>query len=423
MKTLVLLFPAQAEGQPPAGADDPVAYVLSNDGLNVLAHGEAAPAQLPRADTVIAILPAHSVSWHRLTLPKAPAGRLRAALAGLLEEHLLDDEDVHLAVAPGARAGEPCWVGAMRKSPLAAQLSAWAAAGIHPDRLVAALTPGGAAWAHIHSESHAAEGSLQISLADEGSGCTMPLDGSLARTRMAEFQARHAAALRVTATPAAAAQAERWLGQPVVVRGEAEQALAAARAGWELRQFDLAPSLRGTRMLGRLARRLTGPDWRWARWGLAAAIVIQIVGLNVSAWQLDRAIIERQRAQVDLLRTTHPQVRAVLDAPLQMQRETERLRAAAGVAGDADLDALIAVADRAWPPGVPPTPSLRYEPGRLTLATFGWQPAQMAAFSDHLRGGGWRAEFANNQVVITKSENPSEPAPSPAPAGPGKGAA
>ena len=43
-------------------------------------------------------------------------------------------------------------------------------------------------------------------------------------------------------------------------------------------------------------------------------------------------------------------VAPVLDAPLQMQRETEALRAAAGQAGDNDLEALMGAVATAWPP-------------------------------------------------------------------------
>ena len=38
-----------------------------------------------------------------MTLPKAPAGRMRAALGGVLEEQLLEDDDaLHLALPPHA---------------------------------------------------------------------------------------------------------------------------------------------------------------------------------------------------------------------------------------------------------------------------------------------------------------------------------
>ena len=94
---------------PRAGAD--IAYVLSTDGLAVTDHGVCAPALLPRADSVVLVLADADVAWHRVVLPKAPAARLRAALAGTIEEALLDDpERVQLAVAPGAVPGQPAWV-------------------------------------------------------------------------------------------------------------------------------------------------------------------------------------------------------------------------------------------------------------------------------------------------------------------------
>ena len=75
----------------------------------------------PRPTRVVAVLADTDVSWHRITLPKAPAARLRAALVGVLEEALLDDaDDVHLAVAPDAAAGQPTWVAAVDR-PLAAR--------------------------------------------------------------------------------------------------------------------------------------------------------------------------------------------------------------------------------------------------------------------------------------------------------------
>lgn len=410
MSILVLLWPESAAVAADADAAaerraQALSYVLSSNGIEVTQQGRATPAQLPRADAIVAVLPARAISWHRITVPKAPAARLRAALGGVLEEHLLeDDSDVHLALAPGARGGAgKAWVAAMRRSDLAGPLAAWAAAGIDVDRVVPEIAPGGEPGAHVHAvDRPGAEAELRITLADAEGVCVLPLDGGLARARLAEFQARAGTARRVTATPAAASAAERWLGQPVTVLSEAERALAAARSGWELRQFDLAPSLRGTRTLARLARRLNGAQWRWARYGLAALVGLQLVGLNLYAWHQQRAIDQHRQAQVDLLKASFPQVRAILDAPAQMERETERLRASAGVPGDADLETLVAVAARAWPPGVAPTTSLRYEAGRLTVAAGGWAPAQLAQFRDRLRESGWQVDASDGQLTISK---------------------
>ena len=56
------------------------------------------------ADELVAVIPALALSWHAVELPKAPAGRMRAALEGLLEEQLLDEPQVvHAAVELVAR--------------------------------------------------------------------------------------------------------------------------------------------------------------------------------------------------------------------------------------------------------------------------------------------------------------------------------
>jgi general secretion pathway protein L len=51
------------------------------------------------------VLPANRVSVHTVTLPPTPAHRMQAALAGVLEEQLLDEPaDLHFALAPDAAA-------------------------------------------------------------------------------------------------------------------------------------------------------------------------------------------------------------------------------------------------------------------------------------------------------------------------------
>ena len=54
-------------------------WALSTDGLSVANQGRSPPAMLPRADSVIAVIADSDVSWHHITLPKAPAARLRRA--------------------------------------------------------------------------------------------------------------------------------------------------------------------------------------------------------------------------------------------------------------------------------------------------------------------------------------------------------
>jgi general secretion pathway protein L len=412
MALLVILLAPPPRADTPASAEAPaLAWLLSPDGLSVTRQGESAPAQCPKADSVVAVLPAAAVAWHHPTAPRAPANRLRAALGGVLEEQLLtDDDQVHLALAPRMVPGAPVWVAALHKPWLAGQLAVLAAAGLVVDRLVPALAPalrpdsqaadalGSEPTGHFFSLG-AADGNDcdWLALSDADGALCLPLAGALARTLQARWTARSAI---FSATPAAAAAAEHWLGAPVAVRSAAEVALAAVRSPWNLLQFDLAPQHRSSLALGKLGRQLLSPAWAPARWGVAALLVLQLLGLNIMAWQ-QRSALDAKRAAMDtLLRSSHPQVRAVLDAPLQMQRETALLRLAAGVPGEDDLEPLLAAGAAAWPEGAPPPPQLRFEPGRLSLPASALQQAQADQLRARLQPAGWAVDSSDGRLVI-----------------------
>ncbi|MCU0919856.1 MAG: type II secretion system protein GspL [Burkholderiaceae bacterium] len=415
MSVLVLLIPprvrlaAHAADGAEASASSPgegYHYVLSSDGLQVSSHGRAQLSLLPRADLAVAVIADSDLSWQRLTLPKAPAGKLRAALGGLLEDHLLeDDEALHLALAPGAQAGEPVWVAAMHKAWLRGEMEKLEKGGLSIERVLPLSWPGDTPQGHFFESTGAATGDARIMLchADEAGLSLLRLDGSLARALLSRMNEQPTL---WTAEPAVAAAAERWLGSSVKVQTEAERALQATRSLWNLRQFDLAPRHRGTRALRNSVRQFLSPAWRPVRIGLATLLLLQLVGLNAWAWHQRQALVERRLAQEEMLRATFPNVRAVLDAPLQMRRETEVLRAAAGRAGDSDLEALLGAAASAWPDGQGPVQALRFEPGRLTLSAPGWSEQQVKQFRDRLRPGGWTVESAEGSVSLSRAPAP-----------------
>jgi general secretion pathway protein L len=418
MSLLVVQLPPRQRLAGRGAGEDPAApavlpaewpfWLADNAGL-VLHAGQAAPALLPRADRRVLVLAAADVAWHRVDLPKAPPARLRAALAGVLEEALLDDtEALHLALADGAAPGRSGWVAVTDRARLAAALVALEAGGDAGaqgiDRVVAAAEPvettePAAARRGHFQQADPGDGAdstpLRLTLSGPDGVAELALDGSLARALVGD-----PAGTTWTATPAAAAAAERWLGKPVGVLPDAERLRAAAERGSNLRQFELAPRRRGTRALREGWRVLASAPWRPVRWGLAALLAVQLLGLNAHAWQQRQQIESRKAQLVALLKQTHPGVPVVLDAPLQMQRETDLLRGRAGRAGPGDFEALLAVAAGAWPDGVGPAPSLRFEPGRLTLAVPAWGDAQWQQFQQRLRASGHAAEFAGGQVIV-----------------------
>lgn len=388
-----------------------VDFVFSEDGQVPTERGRAAPALLPglrRGTTqVIAVLGECALAWHRVTLPKAPAARLRQALIGLIEERLLDDpQALHFALAPGLRPGDRGWVVATDRPWLAAQLEALTTAGVEVDRIVPVAAPQSPAAVHFETRDESADGHAASGFDAGGMGPAEdpPLsltwshpDGVLQwplTATGAGLQAiqpdRFEEAIS-TATPAASLAAERWLGRPPAVRSTAERWLDAARSDWNLRQFDFAPRHRAAATLRQAWQAWTSPSWRPVRWGVALLLVIQVVGLNVQAWQARRHLRDLRAGMDSVLRTAHPQVRAILDAPVQMTRETDALRAAAGEIGEADLERLLQAAAAGWPEGVT-VDTLRYDTGHLTLEAAGLGAAQAPALQRQLQDAGWRAE-------------------------------
>ena len=403
MSVLILLLPPRSRGAHVAGPAE-CDWVLSADGVGVQAQGRSAPGGLPRADSVVAVLADGDVAWYRVTLPKAPAARLRQALMGVLEEQLLDDEALHFALAPDATPGRPTWVAVTHRAWLQALLAQWETGGRAIDRVTTPTVPG--AGPHGHFMPVPASGdtdALQLSWSDDDGVALLRLAGSFARARVNAALARPDARPRWTATPGAAAAAEAWLGQPVTVLGAAERALLGSRNGWNLRQFDLAPRHRGATALRQVWRRLLGPDWRPVRVGLVALAVVQLLGLNAWAWQEGRALDAKRKAMVTLLKTTFPNVSVVLDAPLQMTRETEALRATAGQPGDNDLETLLAAAAAGWPDDQEPVASLRFEPGRLTLGVPGWDAEQAGALREQLQAAGWAVSLEGQMLTIARA--------------------
>ena len=380
------------------------AFAFSTDGSTLAQQGTAAPALLPRADHVVLVLAETDVSWHRVDVPRAPAARLRAALQGVMEEALLeDDEHLHFALAEDSAPGQPGWVAVTHRPRLAAALALLEASGLSIERVVAASEPpaeGKPARGHFYADGtdEAATAVPWLALARPDGVAGLRLSGALARALQPDAETT-----RWTATPAAAVAAERWLGVPVALMTDTERALEATLATTNLRQFDMAARHRGTRALREVGKRLLSAEWRPVRIGVAALLLVQVLGLNLVAWQQDQAVAAKRLAMNDLLKAAHPGVRAVLDAPLQMQRETERLRVAAGRPGDADLEALLGAAASAWPDGQGPVQALRFDAGKLTLTAPGFAPAQLTQFLDRLKGSGYVAELAEGRLVISRA--------------------
>lgn len=366
MATLIVFLPTDLPQE-----SSQLEYLLTPDGRGVTVHSSAALALLPAAPgaEVVAVVPVQALSWHQVQLPRGLLGRglgadraqprLRSVLEGLLEEHVLDEpSQLHFALAPDAAEthGGAVAVAACDR----AWLQAWMHALERQQRPAARIVPEFAPLATIdaihvigpESAPRVVFASPNHSPSAKDAGASLSV---LPLTADAALLADAPSGKSVFAEPALAALAERHFKRAVALSSRADRALQAIASTWDLAQFDLASSsgLRNWRRLARLAKDgLRAPQWRAARWAAAALVVANLVGLNAWAWS-QRASLEAKRQAVrEVLTSTFPAVKVVLDAPVQMAREVQRQRLASGAVSEGDLEVLLAAyADLAdsWP--------------------------------------------------------------------------
>jgi general secretion pathway protein L len=413
MSTLIILLAAQPRLAAPTSAG-PLApaefdYVLSVDGQRVSDRGRATPAALPRAAQVVAVPRPGDIAFQRVAVPKAPAARMRAALSGVMEEGLLEDEDdVHLALGPDAKPGGEHWVAVANKPWLRAQLAALEAGNVALDRVAPSWWPDEGVAGHTFREGGPDE-PAQLAWRDDDGALCVPLSSPLARSLLAGLP--EDTVVRWTATPETALDASEFVGMPVASVTDDEQALRAARSGWNLLQFELAPQRRGVKLVRDLATRFAfDPAWRVSRLGLAALAVVTLLGLNLRALQESRRIADKQAALKAMVGATFPDIKPVTDPAGQAQRAIDTLRAAAGHPGDGDLETLLLAAESAWPQSHSPVDGLKFEPGRLTLPATGWTPQEIERFTTQLRAANVDAQATSNgQFVLTRRQSSAVP--------------
>jgi len=413
MSTLLLFLPPRSRLRAlgraaPAAADVPRTdvlreydYVLTPDGRQITAEGRATAASLPAADSVVAIAGESDVSWRRVELPRA-GRQMRAALAGKLEEALLDDPDtLHFALEPDALGGDTAWVAVTSRSWLAGHLAQLEAAQVFIERVAPLSWPDALARGHFfEANGDAQDGGVSLRWSHTEGVATLPLGGGLARQF---FPPGLVHAAQWTATPGVATAAERWLGTTVSVQTPGQRALSVVDSAWNLRQFELAPRARGVRALRLVHRALMRKPWQPVRWGIAALLLVQLLGLNLWAWHQHREVAARREAVAVTLTSAFPEVRAILDAPVQMQKQLDLLRASAGSVGEQDLEALLAAAATAWPADRPPAEALAFEPGRLTMSAQGWAQAQIDNFRTQLRSDGWQLDSSEGKLTLSRA--------------------
>lgn len=314
------------------------------DGQNRGKTGALSLGELPKADTTVLVVPARALSWHQIDLPKVPKARLRAALDGLLEEHLLDDTNaMALALSPEAQSGKAVagtWVAACDKTWLNSAIKAFEASGCRVTQVVPEFWPQNEPMISVTGTPEEA----WITRADSQGVMTIPLHAGDTSGILAAFLANFPAMTPIGAEPAVVALAEASLPNKVEVRQHAAGLLHSASSLWELAQFEqsLSGDSQGMKNVIRHWQSFwQSPAWRPARWGVVALLFANVVGLNAWAWQQQKSLANK-RAQLSMIVTqTFPSVKTVVDPTLQMAREMSLLRQSTGASSAQNFESML----------------------------------------------------------------------------------
>jgi general secretion pathway protein L len=437
MSTLIICLPALAPGVSPgalASAAPSYDYVVTSDGRAVTSQSSSPASLLPaavRGSEAVAVVPVSMLSWHRVDIPKGvgmASPRVRVVLDSLLEDRLLDEpEQLHLALAPGATAGTPSWVAACDKQWLRSHLQALEAAGRPVARVVPEFSPdAGPLQLHVVGPEDAPQ-LVATGEAVGGLKC-LPLSGAALSMLTASVLGSTAGLqgvdepqddVPVFAEPAHVALAEQLMQRKVSLLTRPQRWLDAARSPWDLAQFDLSSTGRS-----RTVKRLSGAGrdlwrsslWKPARWGLIVLLLANLVGLNAWAWK-EQSALKTQRAAIEgALTQTFPQVKVVVDAPLQMERQVAVLRQATGASSGRDLETMLAALGAVLPASQKAS-AIEFAAGEVRLKGLSLEVAEMALLSAQLKGLNYAVRQESDVLVMqaaqaaTAAQSPSKDAP------------
>jgi len=395
MAILIITLPAQA-----LKSATQLDYVISRDGSALDTQSSApwsllpASARAAQVTQVVLVLPVERVSWHQVQLPPGAArsARLRAVLDGLVEDQLLDDvADLHLALQQPLPAQGPVWLAACDKVWLLDCVREVEQAGFDISALVPELAP--------PALGAGAGTPAQLYAWDSPQGPQWIYRSAAGLTRW-PLQAAALAAIKpaedvpVWAEPAVAAQAEALLNRPLFFQTSAQRALLASQGDWDLAQFGIVAS-RGGRSFRRFAQGLqqfsSTPRWRPVRWGLWALLLVHVMGLNLYAYQSQAMVNQERRAMQAVFTSTFPKVQAVVDAPLQMQREVNQLRQRSGQLAQDDAEVMLSTLMQTANFPASPT-AVHYQSGELKMEGLQLSSTAMADLTRALQARGYQLQ-------------------------------
>ena len=206
----------------------------------------------------------------------------------------------------------------------------------------------------------------------------------------------------VLAEPGVVALAEHYFNRVVTPETAAERWLAAAQSDWDLAQFDLLYTRR-TRTRKRLSAIVSAlvraPRWRAARWAAALLVASNLVGLQAWAWKEQSAQAAQRDAMRSTLTSTFPDVRVVVDAPLQMARALADLQRRNGAPSAADMETMLGQFYAAAQDTRAPS-AIEFIAGELRLKGLDPAAAGLNGIAARLQVQGYSARLEGDALVL-----------------------
>ena len=182
------------------------------------------------------------------------------------------------------------------------------------------------------------------------------------------------------------------LGRPAQLMPPGQHWLQAVASDWDLAQFDFRANAQA-RYLKQGQKGLSAlwnsPAWRPTRWALGLLLLSQVLGLNAWAWKTRANWQAEEQSWARMLKDSFPQTQLVVDAPVQMAREVERLQQNSGQLGPADLETMLAALGHALPAGTAAPRQWAYQNGQLRLQGFQAGASEPSALKTALQARGY----------------------------------
>jgi general secretion pathway protein L len=303
-----------------------------------------------KASRVVLLVAASDVSLLRVQVPPMSAARLKIALPNMVEDQLMADP-ADCAVVPGATSEGLRTVAVIERAWL--EILARSVTSLGANHVAALPAQLCLPWQEGVVAAAVTEHGIDIDLAlrlSEQDGIGLPI-----MPEQANEAAREAVQALLAVVPSApitlyVPQSAVPAYQDAVAEADGAERVSVYADNWA-RWISGAHHSSIDLLAGQSSGRGPGVDWRRWRWPLilaAAALVINVVGVNVEWFRMKREADALRASLTQIYRTAYPRDTVIVDPVAQMRQKIAAAKHISGQAAADDFTMLTAAFSEAW---------------------------------------------------------------------------